>query len=172
MLRRIVALTAASMLLLAPAALAGGIPSAGPPSADGVFKGAYKGYTDQEGVGGRKLLALARVAHQRLSGFEINVRRYCSDGSSSYVGVVARPGVPLTRRANGARAFTATLALPGGSTATLKGTIRKDWMSGTVSFPDLAAVPASGGGTPAAGATCSTVAGGTASAVTFQLHAG
>jgi hypothetical protein len=158
MLRHLAALAAVSTLVAAAPAIAGS-----PQSRDNAFKG----YT------GQKLMSVAWTAHGRLARFDIEVLRYCSDGSTSYVAIETQPDAVLKPAARGGIRFATTLTASNGATAQLTGTVRKDWMRGAVTFPDLAAMPSvHGGAMPAAGATCSTVPAETVNMLTFQLHNG
>jgi hypothetical protein len=171
MRRPLTVAVAAVSLAAAPAAVAAPAGTVFP------VNGSYKGFT------GKHLLSTARIAAKHVSTFTTNVQRFCSDGSTSYgrviaTGLAGRPGSALKPAGQGGYRFTITIPTASGAPVNVRATIRKGWMTGTVTYPDLAAIPMGVSvddtpeSAPSAGATCSTQQDATSDTLTFKLHFG
>jgi hypothetical protein len=171
MRRSIAVLAAVASLAAAPAAVAAPAGTVFP------VNGSYKGFT------GKHLLSTAQIAGKHLRTFTTNVQRFCSDGSTSWARVVAtglagEPGAALKALPNGGYRLAITITTKTGAPAKVHATIRKGWMTGTVTYPDLAAIPMGPSvaqapeSAPSAGATCSTQQNASSNQTTFKLHFG
>jgi hypothetical protein len=145
---------AMASLVAAPSALATA-PGTSP------INGSYKGRS------GQNLVTTFDIAQKRIQTFTTNVQRFCSDGTSSYSRIVAtglsgQPDAALRRGLKGTWKIDLTVTTSTGPTARVRGTLRKGWITGTVVFSDVAALPIGPGDggapntPPGAGATCST----------------
>jgi hypothetical protein len=155
---------AVASLVAVPAALATA-PGASP------INGSYKGRT------GQNLVTTFDIAQKRVKTFTTSVQRFCSDGTSSYSRIVAtglsgQPDAALRRGLKATWKIDLTVTTSTGPTARVRGTLRKGWITGTVAFSDVAALPMgpSDGGPntpPGTGATCSTNQATTSNRITF-----
>jgi hypothetical protein len=160
---QLAAVTALAALAAAPAA------TAAPAGTTFPVDGSYKGPT------GQSQRAQFKISGKRVAMVSIGIQRFCSDGTHDAAHVLdtdlaGQADAALRQARNGGWRFDVTVPASNGVTVDVKGTIRKGWLTGTVTAANLAGLP--GFDVPAAGATCSTSSSETSNTVTFKVHFG